>query len=85
MHRYNKGLNGNIDQEADIKPGQYASFCFSKPGTVNYMARDRTAVTGGEVVLPGQILIGSSTAAPIRGESYPSVGRTEEERIPALR
>ena len=34
----NKGFNGMIDQEADIKPGQYAGFCFSKPGTVKYMA-----------------------------------------------
>ena len=42
----NKGFNGAIDQEADIKPGQYAGFCFSKPGTVKYMARDQTAVTG---------------------------------------
>src|SRR5512132_3573374 len=33
----NKGFNGMIDQEADIKPGQYAGFCFSKPGTVKYM------------------------------------------------
>jgi len=78
----NKGFNGTIDQEADIKPGQYASFCFSQPGTVKYMARDHTAVTGGEVVLPAQILVGAgtSTSRPIRGEHYPSVGLSEESR-----
>lgn len=75
----NKGFNGNIDQEADIKPGQYAGFCFSKPGTVKYMARDQSAVTGGEVVLPAQILIGISRDRPIRTESYPSIGRSDEE------
>ena len=77
----NKGFNGMIDQEADIKPGQYAGFCFSKPGTVKYMARDQTAVTGGEVVLPAQILVGTNTARSIRSENYPSVGRSEEEDL----
>ncbi len=75
----NKGFNGNIDQEADIKPGQYAGFCFSKPGTVRYMARDQSAVTGGEVVLPALILVGASSARPIRSEGYPSIGRSDEE------
>ena len=83
----NKGFNGTIDQEADIKPGQYASFCFSQPGTVKYMARDLTAVTGGEVVLPAQIFVGAGTSAsrPLRGENYPSVGLSEEPRESPLR
>ena len=83
----NKGFNGTIDQEADIKPGQYASFCFSKPGTVKYMARDQTAVTGGEVVLPAQIIVVTSTARPAGDPNYPSVGRSAEEnaRVPSLR
>lgn len=76
----NKGFNGTIDQEADIKPGQYASFCFSQPGTVKYMARDKTAVTGGEVVLPGQIFVGTNSSRSIGGDAYPSVGRSEVER-----
>ena len=80
----NKGFNGNIDQEADIKPGQYASFCFSQPGTVKYMARDQTAVTGGEVVLPAQILVGISSASPIRTESSSPVGRSQEENSSVL-
>ena len=77
----NKSFNGTIDQEADIKPGQYAGFCFSQSGTVRYMVRDLTAVTGGEAVLPGQIFVGTGTSAsrPNRGENYPSVGRFEEE------
>jgi plastocyanin len=75
----NKGFNGMIDQEADVKPGQYASFCFSKPGTVKYMARDRTAVTGGEVVLPAQIHVETNTARPLPESNYPSVGRAADE------
>jgi plastocyanin len=77
----NKGFNGNIDQEADIKPGQYASFCFNKTGTVKYMARDLTAVTGGEVVIPAQIVIvGGSQARPVRAsEPHPLPGRSEAE------
>lgn len=76
----NKGFNGLIDQQADIKPGQYASFCFSKPGTMKYMARDQTAVTGGEVVLPGQIFVKSNTSKAI-SDTYPSVGRSEEGNL----
>lgn len=76
----NKGFNGTIDQEADIKPGQYAAFCFSQTGTVKYMARDQTAVTGGEQILSAQILIGGSTARPVRSpESSPSIERSEAE------
>ncbi len=75
----NKGFNGTIDQEADIKPGQYAGFCFSRTGTVRYMARDQTAVTGGEVVLPAQILVGSGISRPTRTESVLPFGRSEEE------
>ena len=80
----NKGFNGAIDQEADIKPGQYAGFCFSKPGTVKYMARDQTAVTGGEVVLPAQIFVGTSTARPISRESYNAVGLAGEENVKGM-
>jgi plastocyanin len=78
----NKGFNGTIDQEADIKPGQYASFCFNKTGTIKYMAREQTAVTGGEQVLSAQIHIGGSGSAaqPTRArESHPSSGRSEAE------
>jgi plastocyanin len=76
----NKGFNGTIDQEADIKPGQYASFCFSKAGAVKYMARDLTAVTGGEQVLPAQIIVGGSSARPVRArESSLSPARSEAE------
>ena len=75
----NKGFNGTIDQEADIKPGEYAGFCFSQPGTVKYMARDLSAMTGGEVVLPAQILVGTSTARPNVSDRYPSIGRFEQE------
>jgi plastocyanin len=76
----NKGFNGMIDQEADIKPGQYASFCFNKTGAVKYMAREQQAVTGGEQVLSAHILIGGSTTRPVRArENHPSPGRSEAE------
>lgn len=76
----NKGFNGTIDQEADIKPGQYASFCFNKTGAVKYMAREQTAVAGGEQVLSAQILVGGSTASPVNArESVPPPGRSEAE------
>lgn len=76
----NKGFNGLIDQEADIKPGQYASFCFNKPGAVKYMAREQQAVTGGEQVLSAHILIGGSTVRPVRTQdSVPAPGRSSAE------
>jgi hypothetical protein len=69
----NKGFSGLIDQEAEIKPGQYASFCFNKSGAVKYMAREQQAVTGGEQVLSAFILIGGSTSRPVRTrESVPA-------------
>lgn len=75
-----KGFNGMIDQEADIKPGQYASFCFNKTGAIKYMAREQQAVTGGEQVLSAHILIGGSTTRPVRArENHPSPGRSEAE------
>ena len=80
----NKGFNGTIDQEADIKPGQYASFCFNKNGAVKYMARDQMAVTGGEQVLPAQILVGGSTVRPVRTrENHPTRSEAETDlRLP---
>jgi hypothetical protein len=45
------------------------------------MARDQTAVSGGEVVHPAQIVVGSSTARPVRTEGYPSIGRFEEDSL----
>lgn len=80
----NNGFNGTIDQEADIDPGQYASFCFSKTGTVRYMAREQTAVTGGEQVLSAQIFVGESQARPVRSRDNPRdnhfpTGRSDSE------
>ena len=75
-----KGFNGTIDQEADIKPGQYASFCFNKPGAVKYMAREQTAITGGEQVLSAQILIDGNTMRPVRTrDNVPPPARSEAE------
>jgi plastocyanin len=75
-----KGFNGHIDQEADIEPGQYASFCFNKLGTVKYMAREQTAVTGGEQVLSAQIQVQGSPVRPVlMREEYPSPSRSHGE------
>ena len=48
------------------------------------MARDQTAVTGGEVVLPAQIFVGTSTARPISRESYNAVGLAGEESVKGM-
>ena len=61
--------------------GQYASFCFNKPGTVRYMARDQTAVTGGEVVLPAQIVVGTNTARPRTPENSSYIGRSDTDNM----
>jgi plastocyanin len=77
----NKGFNGTIDQEADIRPGQYASFCFNKVGTVKYMVREQTAVAGGEQVLSAQIQVGggASVRPVLMREERPSAGRPGAE------
>jgi plastocyanin len=76
----NKGFKGIIDQQADIKPGQYASFCFNKTGTVKYMARDQADLTGGELVLSAHIEVDRSSVHPVRAQDrYPGPGRSEAE------
>jgi plastocyanin len=77
----NKGFNGTIDQEAYIKPGEYASFCFNKTGTVKYMAREQTSVTGGEQVLSAQIQVqGRSSVQPVSmREGFNPSSRSESE------
>jgi plastocyanin len=76
----NKGFNGTLDQEADVKPGQYASFCFNRTGIVKYMARELAAVTGGEQVLSAEIRVEGSLVQPVGlRESYPATGRSESK------
>ena len=80
-----KGFNGHIDQEARIKPGQYASFCFNKTGPVRYMAREQTSVTGGEQVLSAQIQVqGGAVQATSGREDFvlPSRSRGELSLAP---
>ena len=52
-----RGFRGTMDQEADISPGNSASFCFDAGGTVKYMVRSRAMVGGGEKVLSAQITV----------------------------
>ncbi|WP_447978378.1 cupredoxin domain-containing protein [Candidatus Nitrospira bockiana] len=78
-----RGFRAAIDQEAEISPGRYASFCFDKAGTVKYMAREKGPVAGGEKVLSAQIRVeeGGATAASI-SEAAPegtSASRREVE------
>ena len=75
----NRGFTGMIDQEAEIGPGDYASFCFDRTGTVKYMARSQGAVPGGEQVLSARIQIEGDGAIPVLSrESSLSTSRSEE-------
>lgn len=76
----NRGFTGMIDQEADIAPGGYASFCFDKAGLVKYMVRSQAAVPGGEQVLSAQIQVQGGGATPVSArQSSLSTGRSEAE------
>ena len=52
-----RGFTGYVDQEAQLAPGETASFCFEKPGTVKFMARSKGVIEGAESVLPGQVIV----------------------------
>src|SRR6476620_10202577 len=51
-----RGFTGAVDQQADIKPGESASFCFEKAGTSSYMVRSTPhGIVGGEKVVSAEI------------------------------
>ena len=53
-----RGFSGSVDQQADINPGESASFCFEKAGTAKYMVRSKPhGMVEGEKVVAAEIEI----------------------------
>jgi plastocyanin len=61
-----RGFTGAVDQQADIKPGESASFCFEKAGTAKYMVRSTQGMVGGEKVVSAEIEIREASAEPVK-------------------
>ncbi|HKO31515.1 MAG TPA: hypothetical protein VJU54_10265, partial [Nitrospiraceae bacterium] len=77
-----RGFTGSLDQQADINPGESASFCFEKAGTARYMVRSKPhGMVGGEQVVSADIEI---REAPIetKDNMSPSSSGTELSRTP---
>jgi len=75
-----RGFLGSLDQEAEIKPGESASFCFEKAGTAKYMVRSKPmGMVGGEKVLSSEIQIreGSPGQVQFKEGAKPSHSGTE--------
>lgn len=64
-----RGFTGMVDQEAQLGPGQTASFCFERPGTFKYMARSKGVIEGAEAVLPGQVNVKSGASSPSQAKA----------------
>jgi plastocyanin len=64
-----RGFTGSVDQQADISPGESASFCFEKPGTAKYMVRSKPhGMVGGEKVVSAEIQIREASAEPMKSK-----------------
>jgi plastocyanin len=63
-----RGFTGAVDQQADIKPGESASFCFEKAGTAKYMVRSTQGMVGGEKVVSAEIEIREASAEPVKSK-----------------
>jgi plastocyanin len=62
-----RGFTGAVDQQADINPGESASFCFEKAGTAKYMVRSKPhGMVGGEKVVSAEIQIREDSAEPVK-------------------
>ena len=61
-----RGFTGSVDQQADIKPGESASFCFEKAGMAKYMVRSTQGMVGGEKVVSAEIEIREASAEPVK-------------------
>jgi plastocyanin len=80
-----RGFTGSLDQQADINPGESASFCFEKAGTAKYMVRSKPhGMVGGEKVVSAEIQIQEGSAEPIKTKDNlkPSPSGTELSRSP---
>ena len=80
-----RGFTGAVDQQADISPGESASFCFEKAGTAKYMVRSKPhGMVGGEKVVSAEIQIREVSAEPVKTKDKmrPSSSGTELSRTP---
>lgn len=79
-----RGFTGAVDQQADIKPGESASFCFEKAGTAKYMVRSTQGMVGGEKVVSAEIEIREASAESVKTKDKmkPSPSGTELSLTP---
>jgi plastocyanin len=80
-----RGFTGAVDQQADINPGESASFCFEKPGTAKYMVRSKPhGMVGGEKVVSAEVQIREASAESVKTKDNmrPSSTGTELSRTP---
>jgi plastocyanin len=79
-----RGFTGAVDQQADIKPGESASFCFEKAGTAKYMVRSTQGMVGGEKVVSAEIEIREPSSEPVKTKDNfrPSSSETELSLTP---
>ena len=82
-----RGFTGSLDQQADISPGESASFCFEKVGTAKYMVRSKPhGMVGGEKVVSAEIQIREASTEPVKTKdnmkpspSGPELSQTPKE------
>ena len=78
-----RGFRGSVDQEADIKPGESASFCFEKAGTARYMVRSKPhGMVGGEKVVSAEIEIREASAEAVKTKDTMKRSGTELSQTP---
>jgi len=80
-----RGFTGAVDQQADISPGESASFCFEKAGTAKYMVRSKPhGMVGGEKVVSAEVQIreGAPESAKTKENNRPASSGTELSRTP---
>jgi plastocyanin len=80
-----RGFTGSVDQQADINPGESASFCFEKAGTAKYMVRSKPhGMVGGEKVVSAEIQIREASTEPVKTKENmrPSSSGTELGQSP---
>jgi plastocyanin len=79
----NRGFTGSVDQQADINPGESASFCFEKGGTAKYMVRSKPhGMVGGEKVVSAEIEIRETSAEPVKTKGNMKRTGTELSQTP---
>ena len=52
-----RGFSGSGMNDTRVKPNKAVSLCFAKAGQYRYTARMEAEVTGGEIPLPGTVIV----------------------------